>query len=414
MGFGTRARAIVWSLLAAVALLAAGEVAVRRLSPGPRSGVLTQPPALALYPGLARPEEVFSSLDHDGLQWSPYLHWTTRPHLRTRFFTTNALGLRGPEVQVPKPKDRFRVVVLGGSVAWGLGSTADERTVAGWLQAELRARLPGRDLEVVNAGQPGFVSGQELLLFHRSLAALAPDLVLLLDGYNDVEADLTNPTSDWPQNAAQLRTRYEDFLRSGRLGADLGRFLGQSRLVELLQQRLRAGRAAAPWAPVVPTAATAESYARNAAAIARLAAPAPVWVALQPVVATTSKPLAPEEQRMLDRRAQAVAGYAGRVRDSYRAMAAAASRAGLPVVPLDGALGTEPVLLFADECHFGDEAARRVARAVAEAWLARQAIPTDPGPQRDTLATVSRTRGMGPATCEGTSLSTGIVRRSGP
>ena len=375
MGFATRMRAIVWSLLAAAVLLIAGEVAARLFDRGPRYGVLSQPPALALYPGLPRAEEVFSSLDHDGLQWSPYLHWTTKPHLATRFFHTNALGLRGPEVAVPKPPGRFRIVVLGGSVAWGLGSTADERTVAGWLQAELHRLRPGRDLEVVNAGQPGFVSGQELLLFHRTLAALAPDLVILFDGYNDVEADLTNPTTDWPQNAAQLRTRYEDFLRSGRLGADLGRFFAQSRLVELVQRRLHTGAPASPWVPAVAPAATGESYARNAAAIARLAAPAPVWVALQPVVATTGKPLAPAEQQMLDRRAQAVAGYAVRVRDSYRAMADAAGRSGLPVLPLESALGREPVLLFADECHFGDEAARRVAAAMAEALVSRKAIP---------------------------------------
>ena len=29
------------------------------------------------------------------------------------------------------------------------------------------------------------------------------------------------------------------------------------------------------------------------------------------------------------------------------------------------ALGTEPKLLFADECHFGDEAAKRIAKRVA-------------------------------------------------
>lgn len=375
MGLGRRTRAIVWSLVAAVLLLIAGEVAVRLLDREPRSGVLAQPPALALYPDLPHPEEVFSSLDHGGLQWSPYLHWTTRPHLHTRFFHTNALGFRGAEVEVPKPAGRFRVVVLGGSVAWGLGSTADERTVAGWLQAELRARRPGRDVEVVNAGQPGFVSGQELLLFHRSVAALSPDLVVLFDGYNDVEADLTNPATDWPQNAAQLRTRYEDFLRSGRLGTDLGRVLQQSRLVELVQRRLHVGQATGPWAPVVPVAATAASYVHNAAAIARLAAPAPVWVALQPVLATTDKPLSPEERRMLDRRAHAVMGYADRVRTSYAAMSTAATAASLPVIPLEGSLGKEPALLFADECHFGDEAARRIAAAIAGALVTRGAIP---------------------------------------
>ena len=372
------ARTIRRWLLGLVAALVAAEVALRLFVAEPGHGLVVQPPLLALYPGLPRAEEVFTTLDHDALTWSPYLHWTTKPNLRRRFFRTNALGLRGAEVETPKPAGRLRVVVMGGSVAWGLGSTADERTVAGWLQAELRQRLPGRDLEVVNAGQPGFVSGQELLLFHRAVAALSPDLVLLFDGYNDVEADLTNPVSDWPQNAAQLRTRYEDFLRSGRLGADLFRLFQESRLLELAQRRLRALPSARPWTPTVAPAATAGSYARNAAALARLAAPAPVWVALQPVVATTGKPLAPEEQRLLARREQAVAGYTERVRACYRGMAGAAAAAGLRVIPLESALGREPVLLFADECHFGDEAARRAAQAVAQAWLSAGALPSAP------------------------------------
>jgi lysophospholipase L1-like esterase len=35
------------------------------------------------------------------------------------------------------------------------------------------------------------------------------------------------------------------------------------------------------------------------------------------------------------------------------------------VVRLDDALGAEPKLLFADECHFADEGAARVAAALA-------------------------------------------------
>jgi hypothetical protein len=339
MSSGPRVRALLRSLLAAAAVLAGAEVAARWLAPEPRLGILARRPLLSLYPGLERPEEVFSSLNHDSLEWSPYLHWVTRADRRGRFFRTNARGC-------------------------------------------LRQRRPDLDLEVINAGQAGFVSGQELIHFHRAVAELAPDLVLLFDGYNDVEADLSNPVTDWPQNASHLKTRYEDFLRSGRLGADLARFLARSRLLELAGGWLGAGGGGGggPWTPALDPALTAASYLRNARALSRVASPAPVWVALQPVLATIRKPLAPEEQRVLAGKEQRIRGYASRVRDTYRAIEDGARQAGLPVIPLDDALGSEPVLLFADECHFGDEAADRVAAAISEAWLRQDALPGGAAP----------------------------------
>jgi lysophospholipase L1-like esterase len=377
MSLGPRARTLVRSVLAAGVVFVALELAARLLAPEPAPGILVRRPLLALYAGLERPEEVFSSLDHDSLEWSPYLHWVTKPNRQARFFRTNALGFRGPEIAQPKPERRVRVVVLGGSVAWGLGATADDRTVAGRLEAHLRQRRPGLDLEVVNAGQVGFVSGQELILYHRVVAALRPDLVLLFDGYNDVEADFSNPVSDWPQNATQLKTRYEDFLRSGRLGADLARALRHSRLLDLGARWIAARREApaGPWTPAVEPEATARSYVRNVVALSRVAAPVPVWIALQPVLATIRKPLAPDEQRMLAEKEQLVRGYTRRVRAAYQAIQEGATASGLSVIPLDDALGASPVLMFADECHFGDEAADRAAQAIAESFVERGALP---------------------------------------
>jgi lysophospholipase L1-like esterase len=294
-----------------------------------------------------------------------------RPNLRTRFFRTNALGFRGPETPVTKPPGRFRIVVLGGSAAWGLGCTADDRTVPGRLEAALRSRYPGRDVEVINGAQTGFVSGQELIYYHRTVAQLAPDLVLLLDGYNDVEADFANPEPGLPQNAAHLRTRYQDFLSSGRLGQDLARFLRGSRFLDVASRWIGGGGAKGPWVPVVEPAATAKAYVRNVTALARLAAPTPVHVALQPVPAVIRKPLSPEEARILAEKEQAIQGYAERVRTAYREMEDGVRRAGLPLIRLDDALGTEPRLLFVDECHFGDEAARLIGAAIAEEWIRR-------------------------------------------
>ena len=112
--------------------------------------------------------------------------------------------------------------------------------------------------------------------------------------------------------------------------------------------------------------ATAAGYLRNVEAITRLAAPARVVAAPQPSLASTRKPLAALERRMLEEKEAAFPGYTQFVRACSAAMDAALDQAGAERIELDGALGGEPRLLFADECHFGDEAAAMVARTIAD------------------------------------------------
>lgn len=334
-------------------------------------GLLVNRPLLKLYPTIERPEEIFSSLTPASLQWSPYEHWSTRPNLRGRFFRTNTLGFRGSETTVQKPAGRFRIVVLGGSAAWGLGCTADARTVPGRLEARLREQYPGRDIEVINAGQFGFVSGQELIYYHRVIVPFAPDLILLFDGYNDIMADFTNLVSGWPQNAALLQARYEDDALAHHLRESIVAFLRRSRFLDLTSRAVTAriaGRTGNPAQPVIDPAVTADQYVHNATALARLAAPVPVWIALQPVLACTRKPLAPDEQAVIAAKERAIPHYTARVQAAYRTMEAGTRAAGLPVIDLEQVLGTEPALMFVDECHFGDEAADRIASAIVREW----------------------------------------------
>lgn len=345
------------------------EVAVRVYRNQTAAGILTDRPLVDLYPGIERPEEIFSLLSPDSLEWSPYEHWITRSNLRSRFYRTNALGFRGPETTIEKPAGRYRIIVLGGSVAWGYGCTADDRTVPGRLHARLREQFPGRDIEVINAGQAGFVSGQEMVYFHRLLKRLAPDLVLFFDGYNDVSADFLNPVSGWPQNATLLKARYEASWRERDAGDDLAALARRSSLIDLLWTRffpeVEAMSSGAGGTPIT-AAETAHNYVANVKAVASLASPAAVCVALQPALATIHKPLAPQEEQILARKDRQIADYSERVGAAYAAMEAEIEAAGMERIDLNTALGNEPELLFADECHFGDLAADRIARVIAE------------------------------------------------
>ena len=115
--------------------LEAGTRIYQRASTHP---ILVKWPVLALYPNIKNPEEIFSSVPQESLEWAPYELWAIRPNLFTRFYHTNALGFRGQEITLKKPSKRFRIVVMGGSAAWDFGCTSDERTMPGRLQSILR------------------------------------------------------------------------------------------------------------------------------------------------------------------------------------------------------------------------------------------------------------------------------------
>lgn len=353
------------SFLLALGILAMLEIGVRLIVEPPSAGVLLQRPILELYPGVERAGDIFSEVTPEALDWAPYEHWVMRPSLRGRFFRTNSLGLRGNETAVEKPAGRFRIAVLGGSAAWGLGASGDAKTVPGQLETILAKKHPDRDIEVLNAAQIGYVSTQELIYFQRVISPMQPDVVVLLDGYNDISADLMNAASGWPQNASLLRSRYQASWKVMPARYNLDDLLRPSRLLAAISDALPDRSVSPSPPPEISAEDTARTYIGNVGAIARIAAPAPVWVALQPSLIATTKPLTEDEQHIVDVKEGQVPRYRARVAEAHSAMLLAVQAAGFPFIPLDDSLGTEPTLMFADECHFGDNGAKRIASRIA-------------------------------------------------
>jgi hypothetical protein len=100
---------------------------------------------------------------------------------------TNSYGVRGPEIDVPKPPGVYRIICLGDEST--LAPQTDElETFCARLQQLLQrqSRLP---IEVVNAGVPDYCPLLSYLQFRHSLIALQPDLVLLNFDMSDVADD---------------------------------------------------------------------------------------------------------------------------------------------------------------------------------------------------------------------------------
>ena len=97
---------------------------------------------------------------------------------------TNALGLRGPEVEVPKPPGTLRILAMGGSSTVGPGAKV-EQTYVHRLARLLKSRFPGRTVEAVNAGVDGYRAEHGFFHFQRDLRHLQPDLVIVAYDVND-------------------------------------------------------------------------------------------------------------------------------------------------------------------------------------------------------------------------------------
>lgn len=135
-----------------------------------------------------------------------------------KFWQINAQGFRDRDrVPLVKPKGEIRIFLLGNSTAFGYGSSSNATTISDLLEARLQQRLeqqqltpqiyqgdsPPSDTEqqknltkppkikpgkyrIINAAVPGYASGNELAQIALQVLKYQPDLIILLDGYQDL------------------------------------------------------------------------------------------------------------------------------------------------------------------------------------------------------------------------------------
>lgn len=108
-------------------------------------------------------------------------------------YRVNALGLRDVERPIEKPAGTLRIAVLGDSIAFGFG-VEREQAFPALLERRLAERFPGRPIEVLNFGVPGYDTAQEAALLEQVAAPFAPELVLITYFVNDVEPEFDGTT----------------------------------------------------------------------------------------------------------------------------------------------------------------------------------------------------------------------------
>jgi lysophospholipase L1-like esterase len=103
----------------------------------------------------------------------------------------NSLGYRSPERPLRKPPGTLRLACAGGSTTFDYRADSDELTWPWQLEGLLRAR--GFPIEVWNVGFPGWTSLENLISLATRDLDLAPDVIVLFQGINDLQPASRQP-----------------------------------------------------------------------------------------------------------------------------------------------------------------------------------------------------------------------------
>jgi lysophospholipase L1-like esterase len=140
---------------------------------------------------------LFTSLDAKDYAWTPhpYLAYYPTPNYRKGLTSHNSLGYRSDEFPLEKPDGVFRIVALGGSSTYDVSIEDNDKTFTAQLEKLLHDDYGYQNVQVVNAGVPGYNSWEILVNLEFRVLDLDPDLVIIYEGTNDVHARLVEPSA---------------------------------------------------------------------------------------------------------------------------------------------------------------------------------------------------------------------------
>lgn len=160
------------------------------------------------------------------------------------FWDINEQGFRDDQpVPLAKPKNEFRIFLLGGSTAFGQWNQSNQATIASKLEARLNQRvlqqrkspqkyrptilpfykpdlvkalakppqLRDGKYRVINAAVPGYASGNELAQLALKIMPYRPDAILILDGYADLMLSSNQLETNIPKTEAFLSSAPRHF-----------------------------------------------------------------------------------------------------------------------------------------------------------------------------------------------------------
>jgi lysophospholipase L1-like esterase len=120
------------------------------------------------------------------LKGNPYLLFEFAPGVRHEqgvIVNINSLGLRGPEIEIPKPRITKRLITTGDSSVFGFG-VEDKEVFSSIVDSRL-----GENVEAINGAIPGYSSYQSINLMKLRGLKTEPDLFVIANIWSDNNFD---------------------------------------------------------------------------------------------------------------------------------------------------------------------------------------------------------------------------------
>ena len=161
------------------------------------------------------------------------------------YWQINEQGFRDRDaLAIAKPNDEIRIFILGGSTAFGYGTSSNETAISEQLEILLQKRLqqqkqapelykpdvlpedeeakaealkrPSKlksgNYRVINAAVPGYASGNQLAQLALQVLPYKPDLIIVLDGYEDLILSSEETAAQVPQFDEEFENK-SDYLK---------------------------------------------------------------------------------------------------------------------------------------------------------------------------------------------------------
>ena len=132
-------------------------------------------------------------------QYSPhrYLGYYPSPNWEKGNNAHNSLGFRGPEIDLIKSANAFRIVCIGGSTTYTTGVENFRKSYPYLLEKELH-KQGFKNVEVINSGVGNWSTWESMINLQLRLLDLKPDLIVVYHATNDIQSRIV-----WPPKVYQ-------------------------------------------------------------------------------------------------------------------------------------------------------------------------------------------------------------------
>jgi lysophospholipase L1-like esterase len=164
-----------------------------------------------------------NSLPHNGYIKNVYYTWGHSVHI-------NSHGFRDSEIDMPKPVDTFRVLVLGDSLTWGTGLSLPER-YTDIVENRLQESIKSTHIDVVNMAKPGIPTVYQRGILYTYADQLSPDLIVVGFCINDTQRRMVT----YSVERSQFQKTYMKYIR---ILTDSMKTIGLKRIAGMIQDAI--------------------------------------------------------------------------------------------------------------------------------------------------------------------------------